>query len=93
MRAHTKQFVTMNVYRAECVTELGPNRSEPEASVGRTYALTGHKSLNISKTKAHIETFSGVKCFIFDFPQENIKKSKNFFFVENFSKFFSSPQL
>ena len=33
--------VTMNVYRAECVTELGPNNSEPEAreaSVGRTYA-------------------------------------------------------
>ena len=24
------QFVTMNVYRAECVTELGSNSSEPE---------------------------------------------------------------
>ena len=39
--------VTMNVYRAECVTELGSNNSEPEAreaSVGRTYA-SAHKQL------------------------------------------------
>ena len=37
----------MNVYRAECVTELGSNNSEPEAreaSVGRTYA-SAHKQL------------------------------------------------
>ena len=37
----------MNVYRAECVTELWPNNSEPEvreASVGRTYA-SAHESI------------------------------------------------
>ena len=36
--------------RAEYVSELGSNNSEPVRR-GRTYALTGHKNLNISKTR------------------------------------------
>merc|ERR1711888_497433 len=78
------QCVTMNVYRAECVTELGLNLSEPEAreaSVGRTYASAStlepvikasisRKLRQISKKKP-----SSNKCLKFDFPLENIKKS------------------
>ena len=53
--------IVMNAYRAECVTELGPNNSEPERARAhlceRIYARTGH----ISKTKADIEKNPRVK--------------------------------
>ena len=53
---------------------------------GRIYALNGHKNLNISKTKADIENFSGVKSVLnlIFFPLENIKESKKKIFGRKF---------
>ena len=54
--------VTMNVYRAECVTELGPNNSEPEAreaSVGRTYASTHMHCVTMNVYRAECVTELG----------------------------------
>ena len=52
------ECVTMNVYRAECVTELGSNNSEPERAkrarahiCERTRALNSQKHVAIASTK------------------------------------------
>ena len=54
--------VAMNVCRAECVTELGPNNSEPEAreaSVGRTYASTRMHCITMNVCRAECVTELG----------------------------------
>ena len=76
--------VTMNACRAECVTELGPNNSEPE----RARAHTMHSPV-INKRDCQFDLVFGGSGVILD---HFVKKMTKFFYGECIFLFFVVPK-
>ena len=71
--------VTMNVYRAECVTELGPNNSEPERAQ-RARAHTMHSPVMKKRECPFFLVFGGSGVILDHFVKKK-NLTKIFFFL------------